>query len=316
MSATSALPPRPRVWLTGGQGMVARNIAEHAAAAGWELMAPARAELDLERADAVQAFVRETRPDVVIHAAGRVGGIQANIAHPVDFLVRNVDIGRNVIMAAHAAGVPRLINLASSCMYPRQGQNPLREELVLAGELEPTNEGYAIAKIYATRLCQYLRRQEPALQYKTLIPCNLYGRFDKFDPAHSHLIPAVIRKIHEAKQAGAAAVEIWGDGLARREFMDAADLADAVLRHVAQGESAPELMNIGLGFDYTINEYYAAVARVVGWQGEFVHDLSKPVGMRQKLVDVSRQTAWGWAPKISLEQGIARCYDYFLDKVA
>lgn len=316
MSAASALPLRPRVWLTGGQGMVARNIAEHAAAANWELMAPARAELDLERAEAVQAFVRETRPDVVIHAAGRVGGIQANIAHPVDFLVRNVDIGRNVIMAAHAAGVPRLINLASSCMYPRQGQNPLREELVLAGELEPTNEGYAIAKIYATRLCQYLRRQEPALQYKTLIPCNLYGRFDKFDPAHSHLIPAVIRKIHEAKQAGAVTVEIWGDGLARREFMDAADLADAVLRHVVQGESAPELMNIGLGFDYTINEYYAAVARVVGWQGEFVHDLSKPVGMRQKLVDVSRQTAWGWAPKISLEQGIARCYDYFLDKVA
>lgn len=307
---------KPRVLLTGGGGMVGRNIAEHPGAAAWELLAPRRAELDLERFDAVQAFVRETRPDVVIHSAGLVGGIQANIAQPVDFLVRNVDMGRNVILAAHGAGVKQLINLASSCMYPRNGMNPLREEQVLSGELEPTNEGYAIAKIYATRLCQYLRRQQPELQYKTLIPCNLYGRFDKFDPAHSHLIPAVIRKIHEAKVAGSPTVEIWGDGLARREFMDAADLADAVLRHVEQGDSAPELMNIGLGHDHTINEYYATIAAVVGWQGEFVHDLNRPVGMRQKLVDTRRQAAWGWAPRISLRDGIARCYEYFLDKVA
>jgi GDP-L-fucose synthase len=307
---------KPRVLLTGGGGMVGRNIAEHPGAAAWELLAPRRAELDLERFDAVQSFMRETRPDVVIHSAGLVGGIQANIAQPVDFLVRNVDMGRNVILAAHGAGVKQFINLASSCMYPRNGMNPLREEQVLSGELEPTNEGYAIAKIYATRLCQYLRRQEPELQYKTLIPCNLYGRYDKFDPAHSHLIPAVIRKIHEAKMAGASTVEIWGDGLARREFMDAADLADAVLRHVELGDSAPELMNIGLGHDHTINEYYTAIAAVVGWQGDFVHDLNRPVGMRQKLVDTRRQTAWGWAPRISLQDGIARCYDYFLDKVA
>lgn len=307
---------KPRVLLTGGGGMVGRNIAEHPGAAAWELLAPRRAELDLERFDAVQSFMRETRPDVVIHSAGLVGGIQANIAQPVDFLVRNVDMGRNVILAAHGAGVKQFINLASSCMYPRNGMNPLREEQVLSGELEPTNEGYAIAKIYATRLCQYLRRQEPELQYKTLIPCNLYGRYDKFDPAHSHLIPAVIRKIHEAKVAGAPTVEIWGDGLARREFMDAADLADAVLRHVELGDSAPELMNIGLGHDHTINEYYTAIAAVVGWQGDFVHDLNRPVGMRQKLVDTRRQTAWGWAPRISLQDGIARCYDYFLDKVA
>lgn len=312
----SSATRKPRVLLTGGGGMVGRNIAEHPGAAAWELLAPRRAELDLERFDAVQSFMRETRPDVVIHSAGLVGGIQANIAQPVDFLVRNVDMGRNVILAAHGAGVKQFINLASSCMYPRNGMNPLREEQVLSGELEPTNEGYAIAKIYATRLCQYLRRQEPELQYKTLIPCNLYGRFDKFDPAHSHLIPAVIRKIHEAKVAGAPTVEIWGDGLARREFMDAADLADAVLRHVEQGDSAPELMNIGLGHDHTINEYYTAIAAVVGWQGDFVHDLNRPVGMRQKLVDTRRQTAWGWAPKISLQDGIARCYDYFLDKVA
>ena len=306
----------PRVFISGGAGMAGRNIAEHPAAADWQVIAPPRAELDLERYDAVEGFLRETRPDVIIHCAGLVGGIQANIARPVDFLVRNVDIGRNVILAARAAGVQRLVNLGSSCMYPRLGTNPLREEQVLDGELEPTNEGYAIAKIYAARLCQYLRREEPALQYKTLIPCNLYGRHDKFDPSHSHLIPAVIRKVHEAKLSGAATVEIWGDGTARREFMYATDLADAVARHVAQGDSAPEMMNIGLGHDHTINEYYAAVARVVGWQGEFVHDLNRPVGMKQKLVDISRQTAWGWAPRHSLEQGIALCYDYFLEKHA
>ncbi|MDM4764985.1 GDP-L-fucose synthase [Pelomonas sp. SE-A7] len=305
-----------RVFVSGGAGMVGRNIAEHPAAAQWQLIAPGRAELDLESYEAVEAFLRETRPDVVIHAAGLVGGIQANIARPVDFLVRNVDMGRNVILAARAAGVGRLINLGSSCMYPRHGSNPLREEQVLDGELEPTNEGYAIAKIYAARLCQYLRREEPALDYKTLLPCNLYGRHDKFDPAHSHLIPAVIRKIHEAKAEGAETVEIWGDGTARREFMYAADLADAVARHVEQGGSAPELMNIGLGHDHTINEYYAAVAKVVGWQGRFVHDLDRPVGMKQKLVDISRQTAWGWAPRHTLEQGIALCYEYFLEKHA
>lgn len=309
-------PAKLRVFVTGANGMVGHNILEHPATHAWEMITPGRTELNLENAAAVYAFMQETRPHVVIHSAGLVGGIQANISHPVDFLVRNVDIGRNVIMSAVQAGVTTLINLASSCMYPRNGSNPLKEEQILTGELEPTNEGYAIAKIYSTRLCQYLRKENPELHYKTIIPCNLYGRHDKFDPAHSHMIPAVIRKIHEAKNQGADTVEIWGDGLARREFMDAADLADAVVRHVTQGESAPDLMNIGLGHDYTINEYYAAIATTVGWQGCFVHDLNRPVGMRQKLVDTTRQNAWGWSSNISLEQGLARCYAYFLEKVA
>lgn len=305
-----------RVFISGGAGMVGRNIREHPAAQAWDVLAPTRAELDLERQEAVADFLRDTRPDVVIHCAGLVGGIQANIARPVDFLVRNVDIGRHVILGARAAGVGQLINLASSCMYPRDRQEPLREELVAGGELEPTNEGYALAKIYATRLCQYLRREEPALNYKTLIPCNLYGRHDHFDPAHSHLVPAAIRKVHEAKLCGAGQVEIWGTGEARREFMLAADLADAVARHVVHGASAPELMNIGLGHDHSVNAYYAAIAQVVGWQGEFVHDLSRPVGMARKLVDVNRQTAWGWAPRHSLAQGIAQCYAHFLEQQA
>jgi GDP-L-fucose synthase len=304
--------PPLRVFITGGAGMVGRNIAEHDGTRAWQLTAPSRADLDLERADAVQSFMREVRPQVVIHAAGLVGGIHANIARPVDFLVRNVDIGRNVILAAHACGVPQFINLGSSCMYPREGSNPLREEQMLQGELEPTNEGYALAKIYAARLCMYLRRQEPALEYRTLIPCNLYGRHDHFEPERSHLVAAALLKVHRALRSGAASVDIWGDGTVRREFMDAADLADAVVRHVGQGHSAPELMNIGLGHDHSVNDYYAAVARVVGWQGDFRHDLARPVGMQRKLLDVSRQTAWGWAPRTSLDEGLARCYAHLL----
>ncbi|MEN9628510.1 MAG: hypothetical protein RJA10_1737 [Pseudomonadota bacterium] len=310
---TVSAAARLRVLLTGGTGMVGRNIAEHPAVRGWELMTPGRRELDLEQADSVKAFLRDTRPQVVIHAAGLVGGIHANMARPVDFLVRNTDMGRNVILGAAACGVPTLLNLGSSCMYPRGHDTPLKEEQVLAGVLEPTNEGYALAKIFAARLCQYLRRQEPTLQYRTLIPCNLYGRHDHFEPERSHLVAAALLKLHAAKQAGAETVDIWGDGTARREFMDAADLADAVVRHIHQGHDTPDLMNIGLGHDHAVNDYYAAAAEVVGWQGRFVHDLSRPVGMQRKLVDVSRQTAWGWAPRTGLREGLARCYEFFLE---
>jgi GDP-L-fucose synthase len=198
-------------------------------------------------------------------------------------------------------------------MYPRNCTTPLREEQVLTGELEPTNEGYALAKIYAARLCQYLRRQEPSLQYKTLIPCNLYGRHDHFESGRSHMVAAALMKIRQAQRSGAGHVEIWGNGGARREFMDAADLADAVVRHVVQGQGAPELMNIGLGRDHSVNEYYAAAARVLGWQGAFRHDLSRPVGMTRKLVDITRQTDWGWAPRIGLEEGLARTHEFLLE---
>jgi GDP-L-fucose synthase len=304
--------PGLRVMVTGATGMVGRNLAEHEAVRGWSLIAPSRRELDLEDRAAVLGFLLETRPQVVIHAAGLVGGIQANVARPVDFLVRNLDIGQNVILGAHAAGVPKLINLGSSCMYPRGHVQPLREEQLLDGALEPTNEGYALAKIAATRLCQYLRRQEPALDYKTLIPCNLYGRHDHFQPTRSHLVAAALRKVHDAKRRGERAIDVWGDGSARREFMDAADLADAIVRHVSQGHGAPELMNIGPGADHTVDEYHAAAAQAVGWQGDLRHDTGKPVGMQRKLLDVSRQRDWGWQPRLSLAQGLARAYEYFL----
>lgn len=301
-----------RILLTGGGGMVGRNLLEHPAMGSFEVLAPRSCELDLCDFNEVRAYLRKHRPEMVIHAAGKVGGIQANMREPVGFLLENLDMGRNIVWAVHQAGIKRLINLGSSCMYPRNHSAPLTEEMVLKGELEPTNEGYALAKVVTARLCEYIMREDATFQYKTLIPCNLYGRYDKFDPAHSHLIPAIIHKVYQAKQAGQTSVEIWGDGTARREFMYAEDLADVLVRSIKEFDSLPGLMNVGLGHDYTINEYYQAAAEVMGYTGSFVHDLSKPVGMARKLVSVERQQAWGWSAKNSLREGIEKTYQFYL----
>ncbi len=295
--------------------MVGRNILEHPAADQFSFLAPTRSELDLRNFPQVEDYIATNAPDFVIHAAGLVGGIQANMARPVDFLVENVDLGRNVILASRNAGVMKLLNLSSSCMYPRNAVSPLAEDMILHGELEPTNEGYALAKIFAMRLCEYLHKENPALMYKTFIPCNLYGRFDKFDPKHSHLIPAIIHKVHQAKLGNEESVEIWGDGTARREFMYAGDLADALLNAMTKFDQVPDLMNVGLGFDHSINEYYEVVARVVGWNGQFTHDHTRPVGMKQKLVSVQRQKSWGWQAATSLEDGISKSYDFYLKSI-
>lgn len=303
-----------RVMLTGANGMVGRNILEHPKTGGWTFLTPSSCELDLSNYIQVENYIDKNRPDMIIHAAGQVGGIQANMAAPVKFLIANLDMGRNVVMAARAIGVKQLINMGSSCMYPRAAANPLSEEMILHGELEPTNEAYALAKIITMRLCEYIHREDTCYQYKTLVPCNLYGRHDKFAPQHSHLIPAIIHKIHQAVQNQDPSVEIWGDGTARREFMYVGDLADAVIHALDSFEALPELMNIGLGYDYTINEYYETVAEVLGYQGHFVHNLSKPVGMKQKLVNTARQTAWGWQAKTSLHEGITHAYQFYLQE--
>ena len=304
-----------RILITGGNGMVGKNILEHNKAANYDLLAPSSSELNLRDFDSVDNYIKQHKPDIIIHAAGLVGGIQANMARPVDFLVYNLDMGRNIIMAAKENGVKYFLNMASSCMYPREAQNPLQEELILKGELEPTNEGYAIAKVVATRLCEYIVKENPALQYKTVIPCNLYGKYDKFSPEHSHMVPAVIKKIYEAKQNNATEIDIWGDGLARREFMYTGDLADFVFYALDNFSNMPQNINVGLGFDYTINEYYEAIAEAVGFTGKFVHDLSKPIGMKQKLIDDSKLKQFGWKHQTSLKEGIKNTLDYFKTEV-
>lgn len=301
-----------KVLVTGGTGMVGRNLLEHLDADRMDVLSPHSRELDLRDYLSVVAYLRQHQPDLVVHAAGKVGGIQANMREPVGFLLENLDMGRNIVWAARQTGVRRLLNLGSSCMYPRNSNEPLREELVLTGELEPTNEGYALAKIVTSRLCEYIMRESPDFHYKTLIPCNIYGRYDKFGPANSHLIPSIIHKMHQATDRGEPSVEIWGDGTARREFMYAGDLAQALVRSIDTFDRLPAMMNLGLGQDHSINEYYEAVAEVLGYRGRFTHNLDKPVGMARKLVCVDLQRAWGWMPQHSLHEGIAKTYAYYL----
>lgn len=300
------------ILLTGSTGMVGRNILEQTKADSHDWILPKRPDVDLTDREVVYQVMAETKPDMVIHAAGRVGGIQANMAHPVDFFVDNMDMGRNVVMGARAAGVRHLLNIGSSCMYPRNAPNPLKEEAVLTAEPEPTNEGYALAKIATSRLCDYIGQEDADYAYKTIIPCNLYGRWDKFGEHNSHMIPAVIKKLHDAKESRAETVDIWGTGEARREFMYAGDLADAIMTAVSDFDSIPGLMNVGTGEDCSVNAFYDVIAGVVGFNGSFTHDLSKPEGMARKQVDITRQKTWGWEASVDLTQGIKRTYDYYL----
>ena len=292
--------------------MVGKNILGHPLANSFVFYAPSRSELDLRNKPEVLKYLQAKKPDLIIHAAGKVGGIKANIENPYDFLLENLEIGTNLISAAKEAGIKHLLNLGSSCIYPKDVEGFLTEDLILSGPLEPTNEGYALAKISALRLCEFITKGGDGFSYKTIIPCNLYGPHDKFDLESAHLIPAIINKIHMAQKTGANSVEIWGDGSARREFMFAEDLADAVFRAIKDFDAMPALMNIGLGQDHTVLEYYQAVASSIGWNGEFTFDLSKPVGMRRKMVDVSRQNSWGFKPKTSLETGIQKTYEHFI----
>lgn len=298
--------------LTGGTGMVGRNLRDLCARRGIALLAPTRAECDLLDARSVGAYLARHRPCTIIHAAGRVGGIQANMRAPVAFLTENWDMGRNLLLAAREAGIRRIINLGSSCMYPANSPHALTEDRILSGPLEPTNEGYALAKIAIQRLGAYLGQEEPGFACKTLIPSNLYGPHDNFDPARSHLVPAIIRKLVEARESGRSEVEIWGDGLARREFLYAGDLAEAILMAVERFDSLPDILNIGTGEDFSINEHYEIAAGIIGYGGGFRHDLSKPSGMRRKLLDVSRAARWGWTARTSLADGIALTYQHFL----
>jgi GDP-L-fucose synthase len=303
-----------KILITGANGMVGRNIAEYSKAQNYILLTPSSKELNLLNRTSVDNYIKNNTPDIVMHCAGIVGGIQANMKNPVKFLVDNTQMGLNIIMASQEANIKQFINMSSSCMYPREAINPLGEALILKGELEPTNEGYALAKITSTRLCEYINKEDDSFKYKTVIPCNLYGKYDKFDPKHSHMLPAVIKKIDEAKEANVDS-DIWGNGEARREFMYAEDLADFIYYALENFDKMPQNINVGLGEDYTINEYYEAISKVIGYKGNFVHDLTKPIGMKQKLIDDTKLKEFGWKHQTSLEDGIKKIYDYYLKEV-
>ncbi len=300
-----------KVLITGGSGMVGKSILNHSEIHKWKIFAPTRNELNLNNYLTIEKLIKKFKPDLIIHSAGHCGGIHTSISEPVDFLVNNIEIGKNIILAAKNLNIKRFINLASSCMYPRNAKSPLSENLILKGELEPTNEGYALAKIFTTKLCQYINRERSDLKYKTLIPCNLYGPNDKFDPQRSHAIASIIHKIHNAKKNHEKKISIWGNGLARREFMYVSDLADLIIECMKRFDEVPEVINSGLGKDYSINDYYKIIAEELNWRGEFSHDLSKPVGMKQKMVCTKLLDKFGWKHKTSLEKGIKLTVEFY-----
>ncbi len=302
--------------MTGGTGMVGSNFLEHPSAREFEVLAPTRSELDLRNFKKLQKYIYKHKPEFVIHAAGKVGGIQTNIRYPVKFFLENIEIGKNIIMASREANIKKLINLACSCIYPINHNKPLKEELVLKGELEPTNEAYALAKIAIVRLCKYINQENFKFKYKTLIPCNLYGRYDNFNPSNSHLIPAIIHKVYLAKKKEKKSVKIWGDGLSRREFMYSGDFASILIKAIKRFNSLPDVMNVGLGCDQTIKKYYQEVAKVIGYQGVFINDFSKPTGMKRKLVSIALQKNWGWSCYTNLQDGIKKTYDFYLKEIA
>lgn len=304
-----------KILLTGSTGMVGKNILAHNSAINYNFLTPSSKDLDLLNYHDVKRYIAIHQPDFLIHAAGKVGGIQANIKEPVSFLIDNIDMGRNIIMAAKSNNIKNLLNLSSSCMYPRNAINPLSENLILKGELEPTNEGYAIAKIMSTRLCEYIVKEDNSKNYKTVIPCNLYGKYDKFDSQNSHMIPAVISKIYQAKHSDSRKISIWGDGKSRREFMYTEDLADFIFYAIMNFDMMPQNINVGLGHDYSINDYYSEIAKLLDYKGKFSHDLTKPTGMKQKLIDDTKLKEFGWKSKTTLTEGLRKTIDYYLSNI-
>lgn len=298
-----------RVWVAGHRGMVGAALVRRLAAEQCEVLTVDRASLDLTDQAAVRAWTRRERPEAVFLAAARVGGILANATFPVDFLRDNLLIETAIFSAAHDCGAEKLLFLGSSCIYPKFAEQPIREETLLTGALEPTNEWYAIAKIAGIKLAEAYRQQY-GHDYISAMPTNLYGPGDNFDAEASHVMPALIRKVHKAKQT-AGPVHIWGTGTPRREFMFVDDCADACV-FLMRNYSASGHINIGAGEDIAIIELTRMVMEVIGYDGEIVTDPSKPDGTPRKLMDNSRLSAMGWQPKTSLRQGIARAYAAFL----
>jgi len=298
------------IYVAGHRGMVGAAVAAALERSGYRnLLLRTHEQLDLREQSAVRDFFREHRPQAVILAAARVGGIHANSAHPALFIGDNLGIQGNVIDAAYRAGVEKLVFLGSSCIYPRLAPQPIKEEYLLTGPLEPTNEAYAIAKIAGLKLCAAYRAQY-GFDAISLMPTNLYGPGDNFDLETSHVLPALIRRFHEAKTAAAPAVTLWGSGTPRREFLHADDLAAAACFALENYEGSGPL-NVGVGADVTIAELASIVARVTGYGGAIRFDFSKPDGTPRKLLDVSRLQALGWKARIGLEEGIASTYTWY-----
>ncbi|MEW5926318.1 MAG: GDP-L-fucose synthase [Gemmatimonadota bacterium] len=301
-----------RVYVAGHRGLVGSALVRRLESEGFDdLVLRTRAELDLTDRDATFRFFERERPRYVFHAAAKVGGIMANSTYPADFIRENLAVAINVVEAAHRFEVDKLLFLGSSCIYPKFAPQPIREEYLLTGELEPTNEPYAVAKIAGIKLCQSYNRQY-GTRFISVMPTNLYGPGDNFDLNTSHVLPALIRKFHDAKASGDAEVTVWGTGKPRREFMHVDDLADACV-HLMRTYEGSEIVNVGVGEDVAIGELAELVGEVVGFEGRIVFDTGKPDGTPRKLLDVSRLAGLGWTARTGLREGVERTYQWYLE---
>jgi GDP-L-fucose synthase len=300
-----------RIFVAGHRGMVGSALCRRLAREGCEILVAPRATLDLRRQHDTEAWFAAHRPEAVFLAAAKVGGIFANAAKPGDFLYDNIAIETNIIDAARRVGVEKLLFLGSSCIYPKHAPQPIPEAALLSGPLEATNEWYAIAKIAGLKLCEAYRRQH-GCDFIAVMPTNLYGPGDNFDLETSHVLPALLVKIHRAKEARAAEVPVWGTGTPRREFLHVDDLADASV-FLMKSYSGEQHVNIGTGEDMSIAELASTIARIVGWRGRFIFDMSKPDGTPRKLLDVSRLQSLGWHHSIQFEDGVRATYQWYLE---
>ncbi|WP_367617314.1 GDP-L-fucose synthase family protein [Plastoroseomonas hellenica] len=303
-----------RVFVAGHRGMVGSALCRRLAREGCALLTAGRDVLDLTRQEPVEDWMAEQRPDVVIVAAGKVGGILANDTYPADFIYENLIIEANLIHAAHRIGAAKLLFLGSSCIYPREAPQPMPEDSLLTGPLEPTNEWYAMAKIAGIKLCEAYRKQHGD-DFISAMPCNLYGPGDYFHPERSHVIPGMMRRFHEATARGDASVTCWGSGTPRREFLHVDDLADACIFLLRRYSAAPHV-NVGTGSDITVAELAGTMKRVTGFRGEILWDRTKPDGMMLKRMDTARLTALGWVPRTAFADGLAETYRWFLEQPA
>ncbi|ANU13900.1 GDP-L-fucose synthetase [Planococcus halocryophilus Or1] len=302
-----------KIYVAGHRGLVGSAIVRNLQEKGYHnLVFRTSKELDLTNSNQVDSFFQEQRPDYVFLAAAKVGGIAANNDYPAEFIRDNLMIQTNVIDAAHRNRVKKLLFLGSTCIYPRLAEQPMREDSLLTGELEPTNEPYAIAKIAGIKMCQSYNRQY-GTNFISIMPTNLFGPNDNFDLTSSHVLPALIRKFHEAKVSQAETVEVWGTGTPKREFLYSDDLADAAI-YLMNTYNGNDLVNIGVGKDISIKELAEKVGKTVGYEGEIVFNTSKPDGTPRKLVDVSRLKSLGWEAKIPLDDGLKMAYDWFLEQ--
>lgn len=304
-----------KVLVTGGSGMLGSNIIHNLEIAGLhQVLSFTRSDGDLRQSTPFTTVLREFQPDVVVHSAAKVGGIQANIENPVDFLLQNLQMDTNVISNCLEQGVRNFVYIGSSCMYPKDYRQPFEEVDLLQAPVEPTNEGYALAKITASKLCEYASNSI-GVNYKTVIPSNLYGPGDNFDPYSSHLLASVIRKVHDAKTDNLSTISVWGSGTARREFTFVDDVAAWLAKNVDKVAMLPNRLNLGSGQDYSVDQLYQIAMRVIGHEVPILHDESRPEGMRSRLMDSKlAKEKFGWVPSTDIDTGISKTYEAFLSR--